>query len=296
VSVEGSGLLLGRGEKTVGAASNDGSAFLFRPIFNTDAGNPNAGAVVANPNQYGGGVIATQSSALWGVELNVVVAHDNTPSHIDWIVGLRHLNLKEELQIVERSTLIDPTGRSVLFFGSEALSALGDAIVAIDRFGTQNQFYGGQIGARASGNWGRLGGSITGQLALGGTAEQIRIQGQSTALSATGGATTLPGGLLAVASNSGLFYTGRFALLPELRLDLNYAITDHLRASLGYDVLYLSDVVRPGDQINLRVSEAEIPTSGTFEASTRVPSPPGPNFRHTDFWSQGLHAGLEFRY
>jgi hypothetical protein len=47
----------------------------------------------------------------------------------------------------------------------------------------------------------------------------------------------------------------------------------------AYDFLYLSEVVRPGDQIDHNL----------------VPSPL-PIFNRTDFWAQGVSFGLEVKF
>jgi hypothetical protein len=53
-------------------------------------------------------------------------------------------------------------------------------------------------------------------------------------------------------------------------------------------------VVRPGDQIDRAVDVTQIPNfSGGAVTPTGV-ARPGVPFKQTDFWAQGLTAGLQF--
>jgi hypothetical protein len=300
MTFEGSGFFLGRGSKTETVESDRfGNPFLFRPYDRIDYVNPNAGVVVALPNFYTGGVSVTQSTDLWGAEANLVVNwNGDGPYSIQWIAGFRTLQLKEELDIDSRTTIVDTTGLASLSFDNIVLDKPGDGLAILDRFGTRNHFYGGQVGARWNAFWGRWGVGAATKIAVGGTDEQVLVEGQTVALPAAGGSTTVPGGLLAVPSNSGKFASTRFSVLPELRLDASYIVSSHVRVVAGYDFLYLSDVVRPGDQVNLQITGAgQIPTAPVFLSPPVGPAAPlGPTFRHTDFWAQGFHFSLEFCY
>jgi hypothetical protein len=99
--------------------------------------------------------------------------------------------------------------------------------------------------------------------------------------------------LLALPSNSGHFFTERFAVVPEGSLTLGYQVTDNLSISIGYTFLYWSHVARPGDQIDRAVSPAALPISGTAPVPS---SRPAFSFNETDFWAQGLTFGLELRF
>ena len=58
-------------------------------------------------------------------------------------------------------------------------------------------------------------------------------------------------------------------------------------AFLGYDFIYITDVARPGGQIDL-VNQTN-PTTGA------VLHPAG-GVRTTDFWANSLLAGVSFKY
>jgi hypothetical protein len=69
------------------------------------------------------------------------------------------------------------------------------------------------------------------------------------------------------------------------------SLTQHIRAYVGYTFLCWTDVVRPGNQIDLALNPSQIPT-GTLTGPAR------PTFtRHeSDVWVQGVNLGLEFRF
>jgi hypothetical protein len=87
-------------------------------------------------------------------------------------------------------------------------------------------------------------------------------------------------------SNAGGFERDAFAVVPEFGATLGCQLTPLVRASVGYTFLYWSDVFRPEDQIDL-----------SHGAERRGgPNHPLAPLAGTDFWAQGLHCGLEFKY
>ena len=102
---------------------------------------------------------------------------------------------------------------------------------------------------------------------------------------------TQRGGLLALPTNIGRYSRDSFAIVPELGLKVGYNFTDRLRGFVGYDVLYASNVVRPGDQVDTFVNSSFLPPGPGVGAPL-----PRFQFRQTDFWAQGVSFGLEWRY
>jgi len=72
-------------------------------------------------------------------------------------------------------------------------------------------------------------------------------------------------------------------------------VTDWCRLSVGYNFLYCSSVLRPGNQIDRVLDETLIPNFGTGVAPAGQ-SRPAPILRGSDFWAQGLNFGVEFRF
>lgn len=201
---------------------------------------------------------------------------------VDAFAGFRWLNLDESLTVSESITV----GPGALIFPNSQLSVF-------DRFETENNFYGGQIGMRGEFWRGRMFLQTRGSIAFGGTEQEVRITG-ATRLTGPAGTATLPGGLLALPSNIGTYSRNRFAVVPEARINVGYQATDSLRVFVGYTFLYWSSVVRPGDQIDPVVNPALVPTN--LGVAPGGPARPAFNFRDTDFWAQGLSLGLELRY
>jgi hypothetical protein len=83
-------------------------------------------------------------------------------------------------------------------------------------------------------------------------------------------------------------------VIPEARLQVGYDVTRRLRATVGYDFLYVSDVLRPGNQIDANVNANQ---SGLFGTGTiQSPALPAPLLQRSDYWAQGITFGLEFRF
>ena len=107
--------------------------------------------------------------------------------------------------------------------------------------------------------------------------------------------TVAMGGLLTQPTNIGRFSRDRFAVAPEAGVKLGFQVTDWMKFTVGYTFLYLSDVARPGNQIDRTVNTSQLPTQlggGMLVGAPR----PGFVFKGTDFWAQGLTLGLELRY
>jgi hypothetical protein len=82
-----------------------------------------------------------------------------------------------------------------------------------------------------------------------------------------------------------------FAVAPEATISVGYQICENVRAYVGYNFLYISDVARPANQIDRAVNTSFLPPP-----SPTLPVRPAFVFKGTDFWAQGINFGLEFRY
>ena len=60
----------------------------------------------------------------------------------------------------------------------------------------------------------------------------------------------LAGGLYARPSKSGTHSRDFVTIIPEMNLRLTYAVTPRAKIYLGYDLTYVSNVVRPGSVID----------------------------------------------
>jgi hypothetical protein len=84
-------------------------------------------------------------------------------------------------------------------------------------------------------------------------------------------------------------------VLPEGTFKFGFRLGDAARIYVGYSVIYLSDAVRPGDQIDRTLHASQIPLS-SGDAPVYGSDRPSRLFNRSDFWTQGLTIGLETRY
>ncbi|MGI9428364.1 MAG: BBP7 family outer membrane beta-barrel protein, partial [Bythopirellula sp.] len=97
--------------------------------------------------------------------------------------------------------------------------------------------------------------------------------------------------------NIGVFERDEFSMIPEVGLTLGYNVTPRLKVTGGYSLLYWSNVVRPGDQIDLDVNANLLRRDGVPDPDTIVRDDhPRFVFRQTDLWAQGLNFGAEYTW
>lgn len=202
-------------------------------------------------------------------------------SRIDLGIGYRYTELHETLAITENLTLNAPT-------------PTGSSLTLSDMFDTQTQFNGFDFGmfyTRHRGDWSL---DMQGRFAIGTNRQNINIRGMTTGNLATTPATIIneDEGLLAMASNIGNRSRDRISVMPEFRANLGYRITPRLKATVGYTFMYWSNVVRPGDQVDLDVNRNSI-TGSPIAAANRFPEF---RFNETDYWVQGVSFGGEYRW
>jgi len=256
---------------TIRGLNNPRIQSLGLPYTNSVTGREEAFPLVL-PGVSTGSVYATTTTRLQGAEANGVAnLFDVVGFKLNGLLGYRFLQVHEGLTIEQRR-----------FTGTSAGSIY-------DEFIGHNQFHGGQLGLHADLTHGVVFCEMTGKVALGQTFEMVRIDGAT----AIGG--FLPGGVYATASNIGRYTRNVFAVVPEGTFKIGFKLSDSGRFYVGYNFLYLSDSVRPGDQIDRTLNPSNIPSlnpSGAFMPSDR----PRPLMTHSDFWTQGFVIGLETRY
>jgi hypothetical protein len=283
MGVEASGFFLGQRSFRF-AANSTQFPVLARPFFNLNAGAEFAEEAVT-PGRSAGGVTVGGPSSLWGAEIDLRCnLCCGCFGRLDFLVGPRYVQLDEGLHIDE--SLLGLAG---------AGSFAGSSITVSDRFDTRNLFYGSQVGLDYRLDRGHWSLDLLGKLALGENREMVNITGGQVIVSPAGAVSTFGGGLLALPSNGGHFTRDRFAVLPEVGVNLGWQATDWCRLLLGYNFLYWSSVVRPGDQIDRVLDVTQIPNFGVSAPPTGL-GRPAAVVRGTDFWAQGVNFGVEFRY
>lgn len=282
MGVEASGFLLERRADLFNVFSNgdpNSTIVIARPLIDTAQTPPAEDVfVVAEPGVQSGGVVATASSRLWGAEGNVVRNfRDHCRSRIDLLAGFRYIDLLETLTINESSSLI----------GTPL------AADAVDSFNCRNQFYGGQFGARWTISRGPLSLTSVSKLALGVTHESITRLGSTTFFGFGTAPITVLGGQLVLPSNYGQDCRDRFAVAPATSIQVAYQLTKRASVFMGYDFLYISSVVRPGENIDRVLDPAGLPLpTGPGVVAAR----PAGGIKGSDFYVNALTMGLSFTY
>jgi hypothetical protein len=215
---------------------------------------------LAGPSQSG---LATAqlTTRLWGAEANFRTNCFAGPcGQLDFIAGFRALGLDDSFQ-----------------YNLTSLNSDGSLLFATrDNFATRNRFYGGQVGfdwERHNGCWSL---NLIGKVALGCNNQKIEISGSRFL-----GNNPDSRGLFATPNNIGEFKASDFAVAAEGQVKLGYQLSGCCRATIGYNILVLSNTVRAGEQIDRRLVGGGVPTV---------------SFNTSGFWAQGVTLGLEFRY
>jgi len=259
--------------------SSDGNPILARPFFNVQTGLQDA-ALTAFPGIVTGTINVRTSSEIYGAEANARHAlYANCRRRVDGIAGYRFFRMNEDLNVDEFNTSVDPISNI----------PVGTTFALSDRFGTENEFHGGQVGLlmQYKRAWWTL--NFSSKVALGNMRQNVNIAG-NTRIDVPGGTPfESEGALLALGSNSGDHSRNRFSAIPEFGIDLAWQLNKLWTANVGYNFIYVTNVVRPGDQINLNLDPNQFPPaiSGTQ---------PNFAFNDTDVWIQGINLGLSCRF
>src|SRR4029078_11666541 len=118
-----------------------------------------------------------------------------------------------------------------------------------------------------------------------------QVYGQTTSITSTGATNAQFGGIYALPNNNGTTTRLRFATASDFDIGLGYQWFDHVRLTAGYNLLFWTGVVRPGDLIDTRSTPNQFPP-----APAGGPLLPEKRFSNSNFWANSLTLGLELRY
>ncbi|MCZ2341446.1 MAG: BBP7 family outer membrane beta-barrel protein, partial [Bacteroidales bacterium] len=264
---------------------------LARPFVNLNQ-NQQFSELIAFPNYAVGTGLVTTSSEAWGggFEFMRNVASGSC-ANLNFLMGFRYMRLAESLSVQE--TFARQPG---------AVSAPGvpdiSRGVVIDQFDTTNEFYGANFGFKGEIRRGRFFVGGRASIAIGEVFQSLDINGMQSIQSPNGAVGVFPGGLLALpGANIGNFKHDRFATMPEIGIKMGVYITPHLKFSVGYNLIYLSSVIRPGDQIDPGLDVSRIPNFPlTPAAAPLVYTRPQPTFRDTGLTTQWISLGLQYDF
>lgn len=301
VGVDGNFFYLAqRGTQENFSSDAAGNPLLARPIVDTRTGNESA-LFVSAPGAFSGAFNVNSSTQFFGADANVLLPwyrcypcdDCEVGYYVTPLAGFRYLNLRDDLTMSQSSNVL---ANGIGFFDGQPIGA-GGLVALTDDIRTLNQFYGGQIGVKAGIVWWRFTLNGAAKVALGSMREEANLTGGTTGFNSALGATqTVPGGLYVLGTNAGAYNRNILAVVPEGNLNFAVEITPQIKVVLGYTMLYVSDVARPGNLIDRSVNRTALPSSQTFNPAVPGPQRPGFTWSGTDFWAQGINIGLSLRF
>jgi hypothetical protein len=298
-AVEASGFLLQSRTTTFQVrGDSNGSPGLRIPVFNSipyapggrcDQSNPTTclipqtedGVPVSIPNELTGSATVTNSLQLGEFDLTgVIPLYRNAAWQISGLAGGTFLQLNESLNL---TTTLAGVSTSNAFAGQSGMT--------VDEFKTRNRFYGATVGVRGRYSYGPMFIEGTGRLSLGASQEVLTVNGGYVDFGAQFANSSGPYGIFAMPANEGKFTQVNFAVVPAVQVKVGYNLTPSIALTVGYDFLYDSSVIRPGDQI-----DRSIPKGQTYQQDGTSPSLTSPArlFRTTGFFAQGISIGVVF--
>lgn len=267
------------------ATSVAGVPLISRPYFDALTNNEDA-FLVGFPNLVDGTTSVTSKSKLYssGLLFRSVLTED-AASRIDFVGGYRYANVQDSLVL-----------REDLTWQGGGLFANGSSIRIQDGFQAVNNFHGGDLGLNAIMRQGRVTFDVMGRLAIGSVFRRAEIGGSTSVAVPNGPMATAEGGLLALASNSGVFKHDRTSLLPQLDVNLRFQATEHISLGLGYSLFYMTNVWRSGTMIDRSVNTNQVQFLGGGVPPFPGPVAPRTLLKDTTFWAQGINFCAEVRF
>ncbi len=246
------------------------------------------------------------SNKLLGSELNTLV---NLISRIHFIGGFRWVQLQESLSFIGKTAALS-NSIATGFYDFK------------DSFKTYNNFFGPQIGLKADYNVDRWLFNGFAKVGFGCMHQKLRIEGKSETsngnlfyMTKNTGNEVLKGGLFSEPTNRGSQHHNRFAIVFETGVHLSYQFSRCFEMGVGYDFLWLNQVVRPGKQIDRKINPTRTALAKASRATVGIgpdkpvpfgipaaaPLPRGPKrpkFKHrtTGFWAQGFVFDINFKF
>jgi len=277
-------------EGTIRSSVGGGGAALGRPFYDTSIQAQNV-RLLNLPGQVSGGVTNEVSSLVVGADLGPIVRVIETDMlTLDQLFYFRYLTLQESQNVTDS---VSPTGGAITFRG-QSFRGAGTAVSVRDSALTINNFYGGGAGLRVGITPGRFSASVTGRIAVGQTSQSLRLDGTTT-LTGAGDTQTASGGLLVPTNLNGRYNRSDFSFMPEVGVKVGYQITPTLGVYAGYNFLYLTDVVRPGENFASRANPTQLPSSQNFGVPFG-PNNGGVQLSNSDFWMHTVGGGITLNF
>jgi hypothetical protein len=279
-SVEGFGLFENN-RSFAFAGDATGRPPIYQPIINGATGNPGA-FIIADPLGGGlggltGSLVVDLGLQLWGAEANALVnLYQSKMFRWDGVVGINHLNLREELGFTR--------GLNDFTFDVQEIQR--------ETFRTANEFYGAQLGSRFGVRTGCVEVDFLNRWSFGVTHQTIDVFGfdavSGAGVTAPG---VFPGALYTAPTNLGSRSRDVFGMASRAQVKIAWVPINNARIFVAYDALYWNSVARPGEQVDPRINPTQL-AGGTLVG----PAAPLPRLHGTDIWVQGVSVGFEIGF
>jgi hypothetical protein len=271
-------------QSAVFTASSQGNPILARPFSDVTNNNVPTSQLIAFPALSTGSVNASDRGGnFYDLHIDFQEALYEEPNfRLVPMLGYRFLRTTTQLAI---DTSVTAVGGAGVVPGTQILTA--------DRFTAQNNFNGGDFGLKTEFLYGSWSVDLLTKLAVGRVDRSIGIHGNTQ--------TTVPGvapagfngGFLALSSNTGVFNSDDWVVVPEVGTGLSWRASDHICLNLGYSFLYWSKIANAGDQVNFSLNPNLFPPP---RSTGTTPVSPTFNLQKSEIWVQSVNLGLEFRY
>lgn len=322
LGIEGSFFMLPKKshQQSISTSGEPGSLNIAVPIFDVTGlwglnGMPGETVfILPGPLEgpgFQGDLSLKMSSKLLGSELNTLVnLIDRCRFRIDFIGGFRWVQLEESLEFIGKTSALPNAPFASGFYNFK------------DSFKTFNNFYGPQIGLKANYNMDCWVVKGFAKAALGCMNQKVRIDGKSQTsngnlfyLTRNTGNEILQGGIFSEPTNRGSHHRNEFAVVLETGVNLSYQFSHCLEIAVGYNFLWLNQLLRPGEQIDRKINPSQTALAQASRDSAGVgptqpipfgdsapaplpsePERPKPKHHNTDFWAQGLAVSLNLKF
>jgi Putative beta barrel porin-7 (BBP7) len=248
--------------------------------------------VNAVPSELSGTLIVNVHEAgdtkMWGTDANIRsrLWYFGALS-FDVFAGARYMDLREDLVFTDNITVL-PNGPLTIGTSVVSIPALG--ISTLDAISTRDQFLGPQVGFAWDWHYGRVFFDGFFKTAVGDMHQNVNVFGanvNSAGVASLGGALFSP-------SDIGEHTRDQIGYVLEVNPNIGVSLTPWCRAYVGYNMMFLQNVNRPGGQIGYASSTSQVTFAGTTTNITNT----FPQFKFDDSSAvlQGVNFGVEIRY
>lgn len=270
IGIGGSFLTLGNARARFSADENQ-YPFLAVPYWDAKEVRPHAYPVV-NPNSVparniGSIEIESNSDFLAADAFLRTLWLQGPVTRVDFIFGYQLARIDEDLLL-----------------NTNTQEPLAPIITTHDAFRVQNEFHGGHFGLKGQYRWGALSLDLSAKVGFGNMAQRAQLENLGTH------------DLLIHPSNEGTHRRDEFSYMHDVGISLAYYPVERLKLSVGYSMIFFSDVVRPGEVMDTQGGQPVVDSDWFGAPQAPLPTRPAFDFNSTHYYVHGLNAGLEFRF